>query len=130
MKIFREIKLLDGIFLLTYPLLIALSLFLVFKPAREGDTLFVEITAEGKKWIYPLNQDKELTFHGPLGGVSKIKIENGTARVSESETVNKIGVLMGPLAHPGDWSAVLPHRIFLRIIGKRKEKKKFDSLSY
>ena len=95
-----------------------------YRGRGAGTELLIE--AQGARWIYPLDQDREITIDGPLGE-TVIAIQAGKARVIEATCRDKICISMGAISAPGAWVACLPNRLFLRIAGTDE---RADAVSY
>lgn len=74
----------------------------------------VSINANGTEYIYPLSKKRTVEVEGFIG-VSIIQIEDNTARFVSSPCGNHICEMSDDLTKPGDWSACLPNKIFMRI---------------
>jgi len=82
---------------------------------RGGGTQ-VQIESPYGQWIYPLNQDREVTIEGSQGS-NTVVIHAGAARVVEASCRDKVCISMGAIATPGAWVACLPNRLLIRILG-------------
>jgi hypothetical protein len=80
----------------------------------------VAIRAENRDYLYPLNQDKELEFEGPLG-TSYIEIKDGRVRVKADPTPRQIAVNQGWISKTNETLISLPNAVFIRIIGPLDE---------
>jgi hypothetical protein len=76
----------------------------------------VRIEASGEEYIFPIDSDRTVEIEGPRG-TTTVRIEGGRASVLDSPCPDKLCVLMGPIAEPGQWVACLPNRVFVRIWG-------------
>ncbi|MEM5947116.1 NusG domain II-containing protein [Spirochaetia bacterium 38H-sp] len=81
----------------------------------------VHIESEKGSFLYPLDDNREISVSGPLGE-TLIKIEDGYARIIESPCPDKLCIAMGRISSPGQWVACLPNRIFVRITGQDIER--------
>ena len=82
----------------------------------HGETLVRELA---------LNKDQEITVEGTLG-VSRLQIENGKIRFTESPCSAKVCIHKGWLSHSGDFNACLPNRVSIEILGQGN----FDSINF
>lgn len=110
--------------LLDYLALAAALTFTVFSiiPALSfgSDSLEVRVEAEGKEWIYPLDEDRTLDLHGPAGETI-VRIEEDSVRVVKSDCKEQICVQTGSINRAGSWIACMPNRVFVSIRGKKTE---------
>jgi len=90
--------------------------FSVFAARQSGTGGFVEIRVDGETYLYPLDQDRELEFEGPLGH-THVEIVDGRAHVTDSPCRDKVCVSMGWVQNQGDWTACLPNRVFVTVQG-------------
>jgi hypothetical protein len=79
----------------------------------------VHLRGPGQEWVFPLDQDRTLSVHGPLGD-TVVELRGGQARVLSSPCSEKICVRTGAIARPGQWIACLPNRVFLDIQGSSR----------
>ena len=79
-------------------------------------TAQVRIEAGGQTFLYPLDAARTVDVKGPIG-ITRIRIEAGSAYVADSPCPDKLCVHMGRLKEPGQWAACLPNKVFLRIGG-------------
>ena len=91
--------------------------FSVFALERSGPARAAEIKSDDGTFIYTLEENREIDVVGPLG-VSRLVIEDGTVRFTESPCRDKICVATGHLSESGQWSACLPNRVFVTIVGE------------
>lgn len=116
---FNKVKIGDIIVFLIF--LAICSFSLLANNRNQGTERYLVITAEETEWIYPLDEDQVLEFSGPVGKTI-VTIENGNARITESDCPNQLCIAMGAASKPGQWAACLPNRVFLSISGKNDEK--------
>jgi len=105
--------------------LIAASAVMAYSTGSAASRLHVR-TVDGD-FVYDLAADAVLDFEGPIG-TTRVKIENGTARVVSSPCREQLCVNTGALDAGGDWAACLPNRVFLEVTGD--EESSVDALSY
>ncbi|MGL1894408.1 MAG: NusG domain II-containing protein [Spirochaetaceae bacterium] len=77
---------------------------------------YLKVVAQGKDFLYPLDQDMEKIFSGIIGE-TKIIILNSEARIIESPCKNKSCIKIGFISKSGHSSACLPNRILITIEG-------------
>lgn len=82
----------------------------------RGETLVEELA---------LNKDRQISVNGPLG-VSRLQIKNGKVRFTASPCTGKVGIHAGWLSHSGDFTACLPNRISIQIMGPGQ----YDSMNF
>lgn len=93
-----------------------ITLFSVQAYTGAGNSSEVSIQADGKNFLYPLDQDTQFSVSGPIGETT-IQIKNHEVRVVSSPCRDKICIAAGWLAHTGQWTACLPNRVFVRVEG-------------
>lgn len=86
----------------------------------SGSPVFVSIQSVDEEWLYPLDTDRTVEVPGPIG-TTMIEISNKTVRVIDSPCRDRICITMGTLTQTGEWSACLPNRVLVRIIGERSD---------
>ena len=86
----------------------------------SGGGTHVLIQAQGDRWIYPIDQDREVTVQGPVGP-TVIAIHARGVHVAAASCRDKVCVSMGTISSPGAWIACLPNRVFVRILGTDAE---------
>ncbi|WP_455381629.1 NusG domain II-containing protein [Salinispira pacifica] len=91
-------------------------LFSVQAYSGGGQSSEVSIQADGKDYLYPLDQDTQFAVTGPIGE-TVIQIRNHEVRVLSSPCRDKICIAAGWLSHPGQWTACLPNKVFVRVEG-------------
>ncbi len=82
----------------------------------RGETLVRELA---------LNKDQKISVDGPLG-VSRLQIKDGKIRFTDSPCTGKVGIHAGWLSHSGDFTACLPNRISIEIMGPGQ----YDSMNF
>jgi hypothetical protein len=90
------------------------ALFSLHVYGSQGPQGRAVIEAEGGVWVYPLDEEREVSVRGPLGE-TRLRIEKGEARVEDSPCRDKLCVSQGAVSRNGSWAACLPNRIFLRV---------------
>ena len=78
--------------------------------------LRVEVQDAGGTSLFPLNVDRTIEAHGPLG-ITTIHIAQGGVFVHDSPCTNKVCIAMGTIRSSGQFVACLPNRVFVRISG-------------
>ncbi len=109
-----HVKLLDWFFLVASFSLTVGTAWAVFAPSSSP--LQVEVQDPEGTFLYPLDQDRTLEAHGPLG-ITTIEVVQGKVWVEDSPCVNKVCVAAGVIRHSGQFVACLPNRVFVRITG-------------
>ncbi len=115
--IVRQLRALDYV-----ALLVAFAVIIVFSYAAAGggEGQQVNIESEEGNFVYPLNEDRELTLKGPLG-TTDIEIRDGRIRVVRDPGPQQICVRQGWIERSGEWLACLPSRIFIQVTGANDE---------
>ena len=83
-----------------------------------GKSQLIIRTPDGE-YAYDMSRDMTISVKGAIG-ISVIEIRSAKARFLESPCPNKTCVQSTPVTRPGDWSACLPNRIFIRVESSRK----------
>lgn len=91
---------------------IALSFFALKNVGENAAHLVID--ANGKEFIYPLDEEKTLEIEGGIG-ISVIRIEDGKAFFEDSPCPNKVCVHTPAVQNENDWAACLPNQVFIRI---------------
>ena len=84
------------------------------------------IVTQGEELLIPLNQDKVFSVTGPLGE-SQLEVKDGKIRFTDSPCQGKQCISSGWLQASGAFTACLPNRISLNIIGNDHA---FDTINY
>ncbi len=90
--------------------------FSAFSLAGRSEAVIVEIYSEGELSVYPLDEDRELDFEGPVGN-THIIISDSEVSVSHSDCVEKICVNQKPIESSYQWIACLPNEVFITMKG-------------
>lgn len=93
---------------------------------RSVGTQVVIYEDERVAFVGPLDQDRHLDLHGPLG-ITRVEIAEGRVRVTSSPCPRKICIAMGDVHRSGDLLACVPNLVVVRIEGE--EAKGYDLLS-
>ncbi len=96
-------------------ILIVIILFLkVFKFVQDSGHLCT-ISVDNKK-IYQLSlsENKEISVLGPIGE-TKVKVENGSIRITEAPCEQKICQKMGKISHSGEIIVCIPNKIIIHV---------------
>ena len=117
-------KLLDWFFLALSLALTVGTAWLVLAPTDAP--LQVEVQTPDGTYLYPLNQDRNIEAHGPLG-VTEIHLTQAKVWVHESPCTNKVCLAMGTIHESGQFVACLPNRVFVRIIGGAQDQEGPDA---
>ena len=105
----------DLIAILTAVLAITAVSIAAYSGIQETATEVV-VQAEEQRFLYSLENDRRLTFSGPLGK-TVVKIEGGAVSVVEDPGPLQICVRKGAVSRPGEWLACLPNEVFVRVTG-------------
>lgn len=100
-----------------------------FAVQQGGPAQSVEIRADAGEFVYPIDEDRTVSVDGPLG-TTVIVIEDGTVRFTESPCRDKICIAAGHLEHAGEWTACLPNRVFLSVVGAAEEERPVDATAF
>lgn len=122
----RELRPLDYLaFVVALAVVVAFSL----AAAAGGQGEQVAIESEEGEFVYPLEEDRELTLSGPLG-TTDIVIKDGRVQVSEDPGPQQICVRQGWIENTGEWLACLPSRIFIEIQGGESSEDEIDAQTF
>lgn len=91
----------------------------IFAVKHNGGKSQLIIRTPDGEYAYDMSQDRTISVKGAIG-TSVIEISSAKARFLESPCPNKTCVQSTPVIRPGDWSACLPNRIFIRVESSRK----------
>ena len=94
---------------------------------RSGSEAHLVLEAPDLTEVYSLSVSREIRVPGPLGE-TVVVIENGTVRVKDSPCRDKLCVFSGTLNKAGEWTACLPNKVFIKLVGKGEEE--VDEVSY
>jgi hypothetical protein len=108
-----QFRVLDGV-----ALILALGMVAVAGLAARstGEAELVVIRSIEGRFLYPLDQDREIILAGPLG-TTTVEIAGGQVRVAEDPGPLQICVQQGWIGSNGQWLACLPSRIFIEVTG-------------
>lgn len=95
--------------------LVLFALILVIKPAANGNS-YVEIKTPEGVYIYPLTEDRSLSFDG-LIGKSYIEIKDGKAFFTSSPCPGKNCISEGSISESNAFCACLPNGISITVTG-------------
>ena len=116
-KIQMKSKIRNDILLAVFLLLLAFSIFIVFKlSAKEGGCVSVRVDGEIIA-SYPLDKDTEVSISAQDGGVNVLTIENGTAFVSYADCRDEICVKHRKIKYNGETIVCLPHKLVITVEG-------------
>jgi hypothetical protein len=107
--------------------LLVIALVSVRAYAGRSGAATVRLRAPGQEWVYPLDGERTVSLHGPLGE-TVVEIHGGAVRVLSSPCAEKLCVRSGAISRPGQWLACLPNRVFIEVQGGSAEG--FDALSF
>lgn len=89
----------------------------------------VRVQADGRDFLYNLNEDRVFTVSGPIGE-TEIEIAGGMVRVPDSPCRDKICVSVGWVSNAGEWIACLPNRVFVRVEGQAADTAPVDAQTF
>jgi hypothetical protein len=107
-------KVLDYVSILVSAAAVVLFSFLAYGGAHGASELIIE--AGGKRWIYPLTENRIEKVHGPLGDTTVV-VEDGKAFIGDSPCPDKLCERAGRISRTGQWIACMPNGIIVRIGG-------------
>jgi hypothetical protein len=91
--------------------------------------LRLSVEAPGGTWLYNLDTDRTVEIPGALGDTT-VEIAHGTAHIGASPCPNKTCVAEAPISKKGEWTACLPNRVIIRIIGNDAEDDTVDIIAH
>lgn len=100
--------------------LLVISLFAAHVYSQDFSSLVVTIESEGKRWVYPIGENRTVSFEGPLGETI-VEIEDEMVHIQESPCPDHICVFRGWMEHSGEFAACLPNRVIVTIEGHEHE---------
>ena len=101
-------------------------LYAYFWTGGSQGTMAKIIVTQGSELLIPLNQDKVFSINGPLGE-SQLEVKDGKIRFTNSPCQGKQCISSGWLQASGAFTACLPNRISLNIVGNGNA---FDTINY
>lgn len=96
-------------------LIIIFLSFLFFIPHKKGKNLRVKVKNK-RVFLYPLNIDRELKFHGSIG-TTRVIIKNGAAKIQKAPCPLKLCEKRGWISNQGEQIICIPNKIMLEIEG-------------
>lgn len=95
-------------------LIVCLVLFLMqFFFRREGTAVIIEV--DGQVYgTYDLYEDKEIA----VGSTNCVRIENGTAKMTEADCPDHLCIKQGEISADGQMIVCLPNRVTVRIVSE------------
>lgn len=116
-NLFRAFRPLDWVAVGTAAVAVLLLAQLAYGGAVEkGPPSVVIQTADGN-YVYPLDQDRLLTFGGPIGN-TVVRIAAKSVQVVSDPGPRQICVTQGAITASGSWLACLPNKVFIKIDGQ------------
>jgi len=105
-------------------------LFTAFSVKTSTGRKQLLIESSEDSYLYSLDTDQIIHIDGPIGETT-VEIKDGNARVVDSPCRDKLCIADGHLTKSGQWTACLPNRVFLRIIGSESEEETLtDEVSF
>ena len=126
LSLIQELRILDYVaFALALAVMVGFSL--AAAAGGEGQQVSIE-SAEGD-FVYPLDEDREITLSGPIG-TTDIVIRDGRVQVTRDPGRQQICVRQGWIERTGEWLACLPSRIFIQIEGGGDNDRDIDAQTF
>lgn len=111
---------------LAFALLLLPTLYgTLWSPSVAGESVRI-VDVNGKESIVPLNVNRRIEVKGPLG-LSVIEVHGGAVRFLSSPCQGKLCIHSGWLKNGNDFTACLPNRVSIAVIGGREE---YDSVNF
>jgi hypothetical protein len=107
-------KRVDKIILCSLIPLLIFSIFYIVTEMKNKNLVIIDISGEKEYNIYQKNL---IHCQGKLGKVL-VEIDNGRARIIESNCKDKLCIKKGWISNVGEYSICLPNEVFVIIIGK------------
>jgi hypothetical protein len=107
-------KRVDKIILYSLIPLLIFSIFYISTETKNKNLIIIDLNGEKEYNIY---QKKLIHCQGKLGKVL-VEIDNGRARIIESNCKDKLCIKKGWISNVGEYSICLPNEVFVIIIGK------------
>jgi len=108
-------KVRNDIILISFILLLALTIFFIFK-LNSKDGNFVTVSVNGKITnSYPLSNNTETVIKSNVGFENVLVIENGVAFVKSANCRDKICVHHRKISKTGETIVCLPHKVVIEI---------------
>lgn len=90
----------------------------------------VSIQSQSGTEVYTLDELRTVEVQGPIG-TTFVKIDGeGAAAIVESPCPHKLCIRAGELTKSGEWSACMPNKVFVRIVGGRTDETDVDAAAY
>ena len=118
-----RLKILDILLTLVVGAATVWSGFAVY--GTDSETVRVRIEGTEGSWLYPLDEDRTIAVHGPLGDTI-VRIANGSAQISASPCPNQTCIAGHDIERAGDWNACLPNRVIIRGEGSGDDESGID----
>ena len=90
----------------------------ILSPGDYGGYAVVYVDGD-KKAEYSLSEDSENIING-IGGVNKLVIENGRAKMTEADCPDNVCVNHTPIYRENESIVCLPHKVVVEIEGGEK----------
>ncbi len=103
--------------------------FAVFAVERGGPATTVEVRSDDGDFVYALDEDRVLSFSGPLGD-TVVHIRDETVFFVASPCRDKICIAAGALSERGQWAACLPNRVFVTVGGGGETSAEVDATAF
>lgn len=107
-------KILDKILIFS---LLPFLIFSIFYFNLNSNKKYLTVIDIEKETDYSLFENRVIIIKGEISDV-KIEIENGKARIIESDCKEKLCIKKGWISFIGEYSACLPNKVFIIIKGR------------
>jgi len=108
------------------------SMFMVSRAnaSEKGSLAVIEVNGhEAMRIALGSGQpDRKFLIHG-FTGVNTVEVKDGRLRISNADCRDKVCIGMGWIDSPGKTIVCLPHRVVIRVTGKRGGKGKVDTVT-
>ncbi|MCX7883047.1 MAG: NusG domain II-containing protein [Brevinematales bacterium] len=115
-SILKTVKIGDGV---SFVFVMGFFLVLALVGWSGGEGSWVEIRIEGRRYRYPLGDDRVMVWQS-THGKGKIEIKKGKVRMLESDCPDHICVKKGWIFRKGDAIICMPNHVVVEILGETK----------
>lgn len=104
-------------FILIGGLLLAAAVFYgMFRLSAREPAVYVDVSIDGQTIReFPLDQDTEYVIESENGGINRLVIEDGAARITEASCPDKLCISQGSASERGQTIVCLPNRVVITI---------------
>jgi hypothetical protein len=89
----------------------------------KSESLSVEINYNGTKYLYSLEENREIKYKN---GLIIVEIKDKKVRVKESDCPDKLCMKRGWIDEAGQFIICMPNKLVVKIVGKEQ----YDSITY